>query len=181
MIKFILKRLMSYAVLLFKGGEGYARYLGVTVGDNCRILTSNFGSEPFLITIGNNVTVSSGTRFITHDGSFWLMKDDRGRRYQYAPIVIGNNVMIGGNSIILPGVRIDDRVIIGAGSVVTKSIPSGVIVAGVPARIIGNYSDFESRTLKNAVSEQEIDRTLDYKDRVNKIVAKEFKPYLADK
>jgi acetyltransferase-like isoleucine patch superfamily enzyme len=181
MVKFIFKKLIAYIILIFKGGEAYARYLGVTVGNNCRIFTLSFGSEPFLITIGNNVTIASGTKFITHDGSFWLMRDNRGRRYYYAPISVGNNVFIGNNSIIMPGVKICDRAIIGAGAIVTKSIPSGVIVAGVPARIIGSYSDFENHVLKNAISEKDIDQDMDYKDRVSKIAAKEFKSYLVDK
>ncbi len=52
------------------------------------------------------------------------------------PISIGNNVWIGGGTVVCPGVRIGDNVTIGAGSVVTKNIPDGVIAAGNPCRII---------------------------------------------
>jgi acetyltransferase-like isoleucine patch superfamily enzyme len=58
-----------------------------------------------------------------------------------APIIIGNNVWIGSNSTILPGVVIGDNSIIGAGSVVTKNVPSNVIVAGVPAKVIKKIED----------------------------------------
>ena len=175
---FSLKKLVSIIILLFKGKEAYAKYLGVKFGDNCRIYTIHFGSEPFLISIGNNVTVTSGVKFITHDGSTWLMRDQKGRRFYYAPIEINNNIFIGVNSIIMPGVKIENRVIIAAGSVVTKSIPSGVIVAGVPAKIIGKYDDIEKRMLKSYVSEDDINKTLSYKERVIKLISSEYKQFL---
>ena len=55
---------------------------------------------------------------------------------QTAPVIIGNNVWIGGGAIILPGVTIGNNVVIGAGSVVTKNIPDNVIAAGSPCRVI---------------------------------------------
>ena len=177
-MKFLLGKLGSYVILYFKGKIAYARHLGVKIGDNCRIYTIHFGSEPFLISIGNNVTVTSGVKFITHDGSTWLMRDQKGRRFYYAPIAIKNNVFIGVNSIIMPGVKIEDRVIIAAGSVVTKSIPSGVIVAGVPAKIIGKYDDIERRMLESYVSEEDINKTISYEERVKKVISSEFKPFL---
>jgi len=58
------------------------------------------------------------------------------------PVTIGNNVWIGGNAIILPGVKIDDNVTIGAGSVVTKDFPSNCVIAGNPAKIIKKLDGF---------------------------------------
>ena len=55
---------------------------------------------------------------------------------QTAPVIIGNNVWIGGGAIILPGVTIGDNVVIGAGSIVTKSIPDNVIAVGSPCRVV---------------------------------------------
>jgi acetyltransferase-like isoleucine patch superfamily enzyme len=137
-----------YLLCLLRNRVFATRALGVRVGEGCRILTSHFGSEPWLISIGDRVTVASGVRFVTHDGSTWLLRDQKGRRYRYAPIEIGSDVFIGVNAVIMPGVRIGDHCIVGAASLVNKSVPSGSIVAGVPARIIGNYDDYERRGLQ---------------------------------
>ncbi|SMC79171.1 acyltransferase [Pedobacter nyackensis] len=161
-----------------KGGVFYARRMGVTVGDNCRIYTRYFGSEPFLISIGNNVTITKGVSFITHDGSLILFSDEKGRRYKYQRIDIGNNVFIGLNSIIMPGVKISDNAIIAAGSVLTKSVPEGSIVAGVPAKIIGNFNELNDRSLKECISEVDIDFDESYKNRILKVADLDFKPYL---
>jgi len=169
-----------YILFLFKGGVTYAKKIGVEVGANCRIYTTSFGSEPFLIKIGNNVTITSGVKFITHDGSGWLMRDNKGRRYLYRRIIIGNNVFIGLNCIIMPGVKIDDNVIIAPGSVVTKSIPGGTIVAGVPAKIIGSYNLLKTKMLENYVSDTDLDKKLDYKRRILKILDRSFKPYIGN-
>src|SRR5690606_24858527 len=116
----------------------YGRSIGVTIGNNCRIYIDKFGTEPFLISIGDNVTITNEVRLITHDGATWLFRDEKGRRYRYAPIVIGNNVFIGFRSLITPGVKIGNNVIIAAGTVVTKSIPDNSIVGGAPAKYISS-------------------------------------------
>jgi acetyltransferase-like isoleucine patch superfamily enzyme len=154
----------------------YYRSLGVTIGDDCRIYTDRFGSEPWLISIGNSVTITSGVNIITHDGATWLCRDDHGRRYLYRKVNIGNNVFIGINSIILPGVNIEDDVIIAAGSVVAKSIPKGSIVGGNPARIIGDFYKYKEKALTDFVSKKDMDFSKDYKDRISRIVDKTQKP-----
>lgn len=161
-----------------KSGVEYARYKGVKVGSNCRIYTTSFGSEPWMITIGNKVTVTSGVVLLTHDGSAWLMNDEKGRRYLYKRVIIGNNVFIGINSIVMPGVKIEDNVIIAAGSVVTKSVPSGVIIAGNPARIIGDYEQYKKNVIENYVSDRDLDYNLDYQSRIEKVIDNSFKKYL---
>lgn len=159
------------------GATRYAKYCGVSVGRNCRIYIRKFGTEPWLISIGDNVTITSGVKILTHDGSTWLFRDDKGRRYLYRKVVIGNGVFIGVNSIILPGVKIGDNCIIAAGSVVVKSVPAGSIVGGNPAKIIGSYSNIERNALENYMSEFDFDLDCKYKDRINKLVDNSFKSF----
>lgn len=127
-------------------GDEYARWKGVTVGKGCRIFSNEFG-DPRLITIGDDVTISTHVQLLTHDGSTWLFRDEKGRRFDYQRIEIGNHCFIGACSILLPGIRIGDRVIVGAGSVVTKSVPSGWVVAGNPARFICKFEELQERAL----------------------------------
>lgn len=147
-MKSLLRWLRERAIRKFKGGAAAARFQGVTVGENSRILTNRFGSEPWLVSIGSRVTVSSGVQFLTHDGVGWLYRDDAGRRYRYAPISIGDNCFIGYGSIIMPGVEVGSEVVVGAGSVVTRSVPSGTVVAGNPARQLTTYGELMERVRK---------------------------------
>lgn len=168
----------KYFILIFLGKLKYAKYLGVRIGNDCRVYIEEWGSEPFLISIGDKVTITAGVKFITHDGAAWLMNDSHGRRYLYNPIEIGSHVFIGVNSIIMPGIKISDNVIIAAGSVVTKSIPPGVIVGGVPAKIIGSYDKYKEKALMNFVSDSRLDRNITYEERIKKVIQNDFKPYM---
>jgi acetyltransferase-like isoleucine patch superfamily enzyme len=174
----IFKILLDYFYKFKKGGVGYAKYMGVQVGKDCRILTSNFGSEPWMISIGNKVTITSGVRLLTHDGASWLFKDEKGRRHLYRPIKIGNNVFIGSNAIIMPGVIIEDKVVIAAGSVVTKSIPTGKLVGGNPAKIIGSYADYKTKVIDEYVTDKQMDFSKNYRERIEDIIDHEPKSFL---
>lgn len=139
------------------GSVGYARHKGVEVGEGCRIGIRDFGTEPYLIKIGNRVTIGPGVQIITHDGSSWLIRDhDNSRYYIYGRVSIGDDVFVGMNSIILPGVTIGSRVVVGAGSIITKDIPDNVVVAGNPARIIKNFDDFESKVRSTGFHERKL-------------------------
>jgi|688.fasta_scaffold166048_2 acetyltransferase-like isoleucine patch superfamily enzyme len=124
---------------------GYARSLGVNIGKECRLLDidiGTFGSEPYLVQLGDHVTVTSGVRFVTHDGGVWVFRQQYPDIDVIAPIVIGNNVFIGLNVILMPGITIGDNCIIGAGSIVTKNIPANHVAVGVPARPIKLTTDY---------------------------------------
>ena len=82
-MKRIFNKLLDLFYLSTRDGIFNARRKGVKVGTNCRIYTTAFGSEPWLIEIGNKVTVTAGVRILTHDGSTWLFNDDIGRRFLY--------------------------------------------------------------------------------------------------
>lgn len=127
----------------------------VKIGQNTRILCgwSNFGSEPYLVEIGSDCTITSGVHFITHDGSidvpFNLKKRSRWKdekKYEkIGKIVVEDNCFIGVNAIIMPGVKIEKNSIVAAGAVVTKNVPSGKIVAGNPAVIIGDIEKYAEK------------------------------------
>lgn len=169
---------MTFIKKFYLGNVRYARSLGVTIGEDCRIIETRFGSEPWLITIGNKVTITSGVRLLTHDGATWLINDHLGRRERFAPVHICDNVFIGSNAIIMPGVKIEGNVIVAAGSVVTKSVRKGSIVGGNPAKVIGSFDTYKKKALENFVSKHDMDYTLNFRDRIDKVVDKDFKKFL---
>lgn len=147
MLKNLLNKIIDEYVIR-KNPISYAKKIGVTVGDNCRFISisrKTFGSEPFLVKVGNHVTITAGVRFITHDGGVWVFRESEPTIDLFGPIIIGNNTFIGLNAIILPNVKIGDNCIIGAGSVVTKDVESNSIVAGIPAKKISNVNDYRKK------------------------------------
>ena len=114
------------------------RKAGASVGTNVKIYTKKIDvSFAPLLVIGNNVTLSD-CRLLMHDASTYpaLNYSRVGR------IVIGDNVFIGADAIVLPNVKIGSNVIVGAGSIVTKDIPDNSVVAGCPAKVIKEYDRF---------------------------------------
>lgn len=110
-----------------------------------------FGSEPYLIKIGKHVEITNGVIFITHDGGIWSLRNRPEFKNMdfFGPIIIGNNVFVGNNVIFLPGVTVGDNVVIGAGAVVTKDIPSNSVCAGVPARVIKTLDEYAEKLMEN--------------------------------
>lgn len=114
-------------------------------GDNCEVNMNCTFLDDNRIVIGDHALIAPNVQIYTafhptnpydrfgeprEDGSFAFC------RTQTAPVIIGNRVWIGGGVIIMPGVTIGDNVVIGAGSVVTKDIPSDVIAYGNPCRVV---------------------------------------------
>lgn len=129
----------------------YYRSMGVNIGNNTRTFSPLIASEPYLLSIGKNCTVSIGVNFITHDNSISKLYDEY--TDVFGEVKIGDNVFIGANSIILPGVIIGSNTIIGAGSIVTKSFSMGdVIIGGNPARVICSVNDYKSKVEKYGLS-----------------------------
>lgn len=133
---------------------GYARSIGVSLGHNVHFYgmpSGMFGSEPWLITIGNNVHITSGCAFVTHDGGTLILRNKVPDLEWTAPIRIGDDVYIGVRTLILPGVTIGNRVIVGAGSVVTRNIPDNSVAAGVPARVLKTVDEYLEQMKKKSL------------------------------
>ena len=103
----------------------------MTLGDNVFLNHGVHLSASKKIIIGNNVNIAEDCLIIDND--FHMVGSTE---IKMEPITIGNNVWISSRVIILKGVSIGDNAIIGAGSVVTKSVPKNKLVAGNPARVI---------------------------------------------
>ena len=122
----------------------------IEVGDN---FFSNYNLtilDVAKVRIGDNAQIAPNVSIYT--AGHPIHPDSRNSGYEYGiDVTIGDNVWIGGNAVIMPGVTIGDNVVIGAGSVVTKDLPDNVIAAGNPCRIIREIT--------------EADRDFYYKDR----------------
>lgn len=98
-------------------------------------------SNCWLIEIGNNVVLANRVQFLAHDDSAEQLCGYR----KIGKIVVGNDVFIGANSLVLPGVTIGDGCVIGAGSVVSKSIPANSVAVGVPAQVVGTVEAYRAK------------------------------------
>jgi acetyltransferase-like isoleucine patch superfamily enzyme len=139
---------LANRLLIWRDPVQYARRVGVRVGSNVHfygMTPGMFGSEPWLISIGDNVHIVSGCNFVNHDGGVLILRHRFPKLEITKPIRVGSYVYIGINCTILPGVTIGDNVIIGAGSVVTTDIPANSVAAGIPARVIKSLDAYTDR------------------------------------
>ena len=155
-IKAIVKQLFGKSENAFVNPPFYCDYgFNIEVGDNffanynCTIL------DVAKVNIGKNCLLAPNVAIYTAGHA--VDPELRAAMYEYGmPVTIGDNVWIGGISVICPGVTIGDNSVIGAGSVVTKDIPSDVVAAGNPCRVI------------RAITER--DKTYYFKDRKTDVV-----------
>lgn len=140
MIRKIIKKLLNRDSNPELAAIKYAEAHGFTHGVNFH-WNSGYpidGNWPWLITVGDNVTLATGVKLLAHDAS----TAKAGVHTKIGIVQIGNNVFVGANSIVLPNVRIGDNVIIGAGSVISKDVPSNSVYAGNPAHLICTFSEY---------------------------------------
>ncbi len=124
------------------------RQRGAKIGDGTRLNCDigDFGTEPYLVEVGEDCLFAADVKFITHDGGVKVLntmgyfggkKMDR-----IAPIKVGNNVYIGTGAFIMQGVTIGNNVIIGARAVVTHDIPDNVVAVGMPAKVLKTIDEY---------------------------------------
>jgi acetyltransferase-like isoleucine patch superfamily enzyme len=136
-----------YRRLAKPGGTEWAAFLKrwgglYSVGDHCYIETNVDITDPALVRMGNNVCLASACTLLGHDGSIGMLNHAYGLKLDaVGKVDIGSDVFIGYRAIILAGVTIGDKVIVGAGSVVTSDVPSNSVVHGVPARRVCSLDD----------------------------------------
>ncbi|OUQ05518.1 maltose acetyltransferase [Thomasclavelia spiroformis] len=107
----------------------------IVLGKNVFINSNCYFMDGAKITVGDNVFIGPSCGFYTANHPLDYQTRNQGIE-QALPILIGNNVWLGGNVIVLPGVEIGDGCVIGAGSVVTKDIEANSVATGIPCNII---------------------------------------------
>lgn len=152
-----IRKILGYIRKKMMNNEQYQEWLriqGVKIGSGCDISKeSYFGSEPWLITIGNNTRITRGVEFITHDGGIWTLRKMgliKSEDVKYGSIYIGDNCNISWNVTIMPNVRIGNNCVIAAGAIVTKDVPDGMVYGGIPAKKIQTVEEYYEK-IKNEV------------------------------
>jgi acetyltransferase-like isoleucine patch superfamily enzyme len=140
---------------LFFSNEEYARYLGVNIDINNLIQIRNWGSEPYLITIGSNCQITDDVRFHTHGGG-QVVRRNYPNFDIFGKIVIEDWAYIGAKSQIMPGVTIGSGTLVAAGSIVTKSVAPGTVVGGNPAKYICTVEEYYRRNCKFDLSSKNL-------------------------
>lgn len=156
----------------------YLRKKGIRIGKNCEIYKNvSFGSEPYLIKIGNQVRINSGVQLVTHDGGCWVLRNATslyGEQFKnadyFGTIEIEDNVHIGTNAIIMPGVHIGKNVVIGCGAIVTRNIPDNSIAVGIPAKVIESLDDYAKKMELKSV----LTKNMSYEEK-KRFLFKKFK------
>ena len=150
-IRSLYRRIYKYIVERIDPTK-YARKIGVNFGENLHIYGEiHWSTEPWIITIGNNVHLTDNIRFLTHDASTIIFRDKVPDLEITKPITVGDNVFIGNSVIILPGVKIGNNVVIGAGAVVSRDIPDNSVAVGVPARVTKTADEYFEKLKKESL------------------------------
>lgn len=126
----------------------HARLIGVNLGSNCLIYRSmEWPSEPYLVTIGNNVQLTRGVAIHTHGGGNVIRRKVPDFD-AFGKVVIKDWAYIGSHAQIMPGVTIGEGAMVAAGSIVTKSVPDGMVVGGNPARLLYSVDEYLERNIQ---------------------------------
>lgn len=131
---------------------------GAQIGDRLHLYgTVHIDTQfPFMLSIGNDVEITTGVHILNHDYSWSVIKKATGQLLGgVGPVDIGNNVFIGSGSLILMNTHIGNNTIVGARSVVSGTFPDNVVIAGTPAKVICSLDEFiekrQTRQLREAI------------------------------
>lgn len=143
----IIRKIIHLYQRHFLSFEQQARKAGVIMGKGNQFLSNFWSSEPYLIEIGDNCQITAGVKIFTHGGAK-IARVIEPNFDCFGKVKIGSNVYIGTNSLIMPGVTVGDNVLVAAGSVVTHSVPSNVVIGGNPAHVICSFDDYYQKNQK---------------------------------
>ena len=119
------------------------------LGKNVELYTINFGTEPYLVSIHDNVIVASGVNFVNHDVSVFnvarLLGLRRGDIDKVGSIELFENCFIGTSTILMPNCSVGKNSVIAAGSIVTKHVPDNEVWGGIPAKFIMTIAEYAKR------------------------------------
>lgn len=151
----IIRKIIHLYQRHFLSFEQQARKAGVRMGKDNQFLSNFWSSEPYLIEIGDNCQITAGVKIFTHGGAK-VARVIEPNFDCFGKVKIGSNVYIGTNSLIMPGVTVGDNVLIAAGSVVTNSVPSNVVIGGNPAHIICTFDDYYQKNKRYNVDTKQL-------------------------
>ncbi len=136
--------------------EKQARYEGVIMGNHNLIMSKFWDTEAYLIKIGSYCQLTEESRIYTHGGAL-LAREKYPQFDFFGKVELGDRVYVGAGARIMPGVTIGDNVLIASGSIVTKSIPSNVVVAGNPAKFVCTMDEYIEKNLPYNTDSKKLD------------------------
>lgn len=154
---------------------------GLKLGKNVSVRNKvSFGSEPFLVQIGDDSRIGEGVQFVTHSGFTVNLRKIEGYETvrNFGHIKVGKNCAIGNYSIILQNVEIGDNCVLGANSVLSESMPSNTVYLGNPAKYVCEIEDYGDVLKKTTIDypielEQDRDKLNDW---LKKNLPEKYKP-----
>ncbi|MBN9338094.1 MAG: acyltransferase [Chryseobacterium sp.] len=154
---------------------------GMKVGkDVIFIEAPAFGSEPYLIEIGDRTKITAGCTFINHDGAMYVIRsmEKYADARNFGRIKIGSNCFVGNNCIFLPGSQMGNNCILGAGSVLNSSMPDNTVFAGTPAKLICTIEEYGDKALyNNVIYPRELEKNRPELDRyIKENLPHQYKP-----
>ena len=141
---------------------------GLQIGDDCIMGTlggfPEFGSEPYLVSIGNHVGFGQGVVFVTHDGGTFVINRDAPYKdvIKYGRIIVHDNTFLGQNVVLMPGAEVGPNSVVAAGAIVSRATPPNSVIAGAPARAVMSIEEYARQCL---VSTPEYDKVAYRRDK----------------